>query len=306
MNLEFKTLDAKSMEEFKHYSAMRDIYMSEGTFINQFIWSNFYKTKYYVNEKYLFFLMKINKQPATMIPFCKKEDILDAFLEMKRYFNEELHLPLKIYNIDKPTLEVLQESKEFNEEFKVIPSRDTSDYMYDGDKLRSLSGRALHKKKNHLNNFLKTYDGRYEYKTLNCEHIDAIKEFHLKWLEKRQIVDERNLIESEETGVFKIFENCSLLDSKMGGIYVDGKLSAYSIGSYSPHTKCAFIHIEKANTTMNGLYNFINQQFLIHEFPDAKLVNREDDLGHEGLRQSKMSYNPIYLVDKFHAFQKNE
>lgn len=303
MNLEFKTLDASSIEEFKHYCRMRDIYMSEGQFLNQFIWSNFYKTKYYANGKYLFLLMEINKQPATMIPYCKKEDILEAFHEMKRYFNEELHLPLKIYNADKLTLEVLQTSKEFEEEFKIIESRDTSDYMYDANKLKTLSGRALHKKKNHLNNFMKNFDGRYEYKTLNCEHIESIKEFHQKWLEKRQIVDERNLIDSEETGVFKIFENCSMLDSRMGGIYVDGKLSAYSIGSYAPNLKCAFIHVEKANTTMNGLYNFINQQFLIHEFPDAQLVNREDDLGHDGLRQSKMSYNPIYLVDKFHLIQ---
>lgn len=304
MSLAFKSLDATCIDEFNQYSVMRDIYLSESQFVNQFIWSNYYKTKYYANGKYLLFLMEINKQPGTMVPLCKDTDILEAFCDLKKFFNEKLNLPLKVYNVDKLTLEVLKESKEFNDKFEIVPSRDTSDYMYDAGKLKTLSGRALHKKKNHLNQFIKNYDGRYEYRSLNCTNIKEIQDFHIKWLENREIVDEKNLFQSEETGVFNVFENCSLLDSKMGGIYVDGKLSAYSIGSYSPRTKCAFIHIEKADIAMRGLYNLINQQFLIHEYPDAVLVNREDDLGHEGLRQSKMSYNPIYLVDKFHVFEK--
>lgn len=304
MSLEFKSLEADCMEEFNKYSIMRDIYLSESQFVNQFIWSNYYKTRYYANGKYLLFLMEIGKQPGTMAPLCKDTDILEAFLELKKYFNEELNLPLKVYNVDKLTLEVLEKSKEFNDKFEVKSSRDTSDYMYDAEKLKTLRGRAYHKKKNHLNHFLKNYEGRYEYKTLNCSNIKEIQDFHLKWLEDREIVDEKNLIDSEEVGVFNVFDHCSSLDSRMGGIYVDGKLSAYSIGSYSPRTKCAFIHIEKADPSIKGLYNLINQQFLIHEFPDAFLVNREDDLGHEGLRQSKKSYNPIYLVDKFHIYEK--
>ena len=66
----------------------------------------------------------------------------------------------------------------------------------------------------------------------------------------------------------------------------------------------AVIHIEKANWEYNGLYQFINQQFLIHEFPDALLVNREDDVGLPGLRKSKMSYNPIGFARKFNVEQK--
>ena len=52
----------------------------------------------------------------------------------------------------------------------------------------------------------------------------------------------------------------------------------------------AVIHIEKADPEINGLYQFINQQFLVHEFPDVALVNREDDVGMPGLRKAKMSY----------------
>lgn len=61
----------------------------------------------------------------------------------------------------------------------------------------------------------------------------------------------------------------------------------------------AVIHIEKANSEIRGLYQFINQQFLVNEFPEAKLVNREDDVGMEGLRKAKMSYYPIGFARKY-------
>ena len=91
----------------------------------------------------------------------------------------------------------------------------------------------------------------------------------------------------------------------MSGVYIDGKLQAFTIGSYNPFEKMAVIHIEKANAEIRGLYQFINQQFLIHEFPDAVLINREDDLGQEGLRKAKMSYNPCGFARKYLVKQKN-
>ena len=90
----------------------------------------------------------------------------------------------------------------------------------------------------------------------------------------------------------------------MVGVYIDGDLQAFSVGSYNSREKMAVIHIEKANPEFNGLYQFINQQFLIHEFPEAVLVNREDDVGIPGLRKSKMSYNPIGFARKFMVEQK--
>ena len=85
---------------------------------------------------------------------------------------------------------------------------------------------------------------------------------------------------------------------------MDGKLEAFTIGSYNFYENMAVIHIEKANAQMRGLYQFINQQFLINEFPDVKLVNREDDLGLEGLRKAKMSYNPVGFARKYYVEQK--
>ncbi len=85
----------------------------------------------------------------------------------------------------------------------------------------------------------------------------------------------------------------------MGGVRIDGELKAYTIGSYVPDINLAIIHIEKADVNYHGLYNYINQQFIIHEFPDAMYVNREDDLGQDNLRQAKLSYRPLRLEEKY-------
>ena len=110
-------------------------------------------------------------------------------------------------------------------------------------------------------------------------------------------------LDYEVEGIHEILRNCSMLSVRMGGIYVDDRLEAFSIGSYNSKEKMAIIHIEKANPEMRGLYQMINQQFLIHEFPEAEIVNREDDMGLPGLRQAKMSYAPMDFARKYRIKQ---
>ncbi|BCN29809.1 DUF2156 domain-containing protein [Anaeromicropila herbilytica] len=304
MTCDCKKLSVDSKELIEKYSNMRTNYTSERQFLNQFIWANYYNTCYYEKDDYLFYKMTILGETSTMMPLCKDDRVISSFFEIKDFFNKELNLPFKMHNVDDYYLDILKSSERFNKEFDIIEDRDSFDYLYDAEKLKTLSGRAYHKKKNHLNSFLKQYEGRYEYRTLCCSDIHDIVDFHEHWLHTRTISDKYQSISSEEEGLHNIFQNCCKLCCNMGGVYIDGKLQAYSIGSYASDIECAFIHIEKANVEIPGLYNYINQQFLSHEFPDAKIVNREDDLGQEGLRKAKMSYNPIRMINKYHLIEK--
>lgn len=304
MNLEFNVLTPQDLTTVSKYSALRPIYTSEGQFINQYIWEDFYHTHFAVTDTALFYLVDINKEKATMMPYCTTEDITDSFLKIKDYFNNTLKLPLKMYLADELFLNTLDSSSDILKDFKVIEDRDCFDYIYDAEKLRKLSGKAYHKKKNHLNSFLKMYEGRFEYRNLCCSNKDEIIAFHQNWIDERKIENKVNLIEKEEAGITNVFEHCSSLNCRLGGVYIDGKLEAYTIGSHAPHLNCAYIHVEKANINIKGLYNYINQQFLIHSFPNAILVNREDDLGQEGLRKAKLSYKPVRLEKKFHLIQQ--
>ena len=125
-----------------------------------------------------------------------------------------------------------------------------------------------------------------------------------RWREGKGDEVEEHL-DYEVEGIHEILKQCLDLDIRMFGVYIDGTLEAFTIGSYNPAENMAVIHIEKANPEIRGLYQFINQQFLVQEFPDVALVNREDDLGQEGLRHAKMSYNPCGFARKYLVQQKN-
>ena len=166
--------------------------------------------------------------------------------------------------------------------------------------MRTLAGKKLHKKKNHLNAFMREYEGRYEYRRLCCSDRHEVWEFMERWRQKKADADAlEDSLEYEVAGIHEILKNCSSLSVRMAAVYVDGQMEAFTIGSLNERENMAVIHIEKANPDIKGLYQFINQQFLVHEFPDVALVNREDDVGMEGLRKAKMSYNPIGFARKY-------
>ena len=135
-----------------------------------------------------------------------------------------------------------------------------------------------------------------------CSDRGDVWKFLDRWREEKGEEVEEHL-DYEVRGIHEILKNCSLLNVRMSGVYIDGHLAAFTIGSYNPLEQMAVIHIEKANPEIRGLYQFINQQFLIEEFPEAVLINREDDLGLEGLRKAKLSYNPIDYARKYQVEQ---
>ena len=195
------------------------------------------------------------------------------------------------------------------EKYFVKEQEDSRDYLYLGESLRKLSGKKLHKKKNRLNVFLRQYEGRFEYRTLGCDDKDDMWKFLDRWrIQKGE--DQEEHLDYEVRGIHDILRNCCELNIHMGGIYVDGRLEAFSVGSYNKIEDMAVIHIEKANPEIPGLYQAINQMFLLNEFPNVQWVNREDDMGLEGLRKAKMSYNPAdfarkYLVEQLLDGQKS-
>lgn len=294
----WKPISPFVQEEFEQYESLRPIYISEGHYLNQFLWENYYQTKYATDNLALYLSFPIHNHRGMFAPLCREEDMITVFHRLEKLFHQSWKEPVRLYNIDSGMVQILQREGCLTN-YELEPDRDSYDYLYDADKLRTLSGKAMHKKKNLLNGFVKQYKGRFQYETLGIENIKEIEEFHQKWMDERRIYDKYHCIDDEEDGIYRLFGNCRSIRCKIGGVRIDGELRAYTIGSYVPNIQCAIIHIEKADVNYRGLYNFINQQFILHEFPDAVIVNREDDLGQENLRQAKLSYRPLRLEEKF-------
>ena len=256
-------------------------------------------------DKALFLLMDRDGEKYTAMPYCDEEALPVYFKRIEEYFNEVLKQPLKIYLADEEAVKFL--TLEENPRYLVEEEEDFKDYLYDAEELRTLPGKRFYKKKNRVNKFKREYEGRWEYRSICCSEKVVVWEFLDRWYQSR-VKEEGNgedTLEYEIKGIHEVLQNCMSIDHYIGGIFIDGRLEAFSIGAYNPREEMACISIEKGNPEIPGIYQIINQEFLLHEFPKAKLVNREDDMGLAGLRKAKESYNPVGFARKYMVVQKD-
>lgn len=302
----FKNLKAEDLQRYNKFYGLRPNKTCDSVSLESFLWKDYYNVQAGVlsregEEIGLLWLMEFEGEHYSAMPLCKEENLEYCFEKTVEYFNQVLHKKLVINLADEEAINYLNLSPE---RFIVKEQEDLKDYLYEGEALRTLAGKKLHKKKNHYNQFIKRYKGRYEYRLLECSNRDIVFKFLSGWREnKGEDVEEH--LDPEIYGVHEVIKHCRELNIKLGGVFVDGQLEAFTVGSYNEKEDMAVIHIEKANSGIAGLYQFINCEFLKNEFPQVKLVNREDDLGIEGLRRAKQGYYPIGFARKYYVEQKD-
>ncbi|MBI5642193.1 MAG: DUF2156 domain-containing protein [Deltaproteobacteria bacterium] len=180
--------------------------------------------------------------------------------------------------------------------YEVTGDTDNFDYLYNRDELARLSGRKFHRKKNLVNAFIGNY--RYEAEPLLEEYMgDAV------------FINEEWRKEHGEAGDFKAAKdallNCYELQLCGYIYYVEGSPAAFTLGEeLKPDT--FVVHFEKGRGAFKGLLQFVNQSFSSLLPEKYTTVNMEQDLGDEGLRQSKLSYRPSGFVKKYRASVKGE
>lgn len=298
MELNFKPVTAEDMARLAPYYGLRPNKACDSVFLDSFLWKDYYHVQCAVSEeRAALWLMQKDGQTSTAMPICREEDLPHFFYQLVDYFDEVLHEPFYISLADEEAVRYLQLDPAV---FEVTEQVDLKDYLYDGDAMRTLSGKKLHKKKNHLNAFLREYEGRYEYRRLGFAERDEVWDFLERWrAHKTEDKDDEESLDYELRGIHEILRSSAVLNVRMAGVNVDGRLEAFTVGSFNALENMAVIHIEKANPEIAGLYQFVNQQFLVNEFPAAALINREDDVGMESLRKAKMSYNPVAFARKY-------
>lgn len=294
----FKDIDINSKKELDPYFDMVDYEACEYCFTTLYMWQHAYKTGYYIGDDFAVIVGEYEGDSFSILPLASKEKIGEVINFVLNCF-ENRNKKVYFRGITQEVVDYLKEN--YMDRFQYIEERDLFDYIYEAESLRTLGGRKNQKKRNHINWFLKEYEGRYKYTLLNEENFDECLELMRTWASSKEENNEYDEgMDEELIAIKKIFKDYSKLNDKIkiGGIYIDNKLEAFTIGEYL-NKNMALIHIEKANPEIRGLYPFINQQFLQHEFSDVEFVNREEDLGIEGLRKAKLSYHPCRFVEKY-------
>ncbi|HEY8464817.1 MAG TPA: phosphatidylglycerol lysyltransferase domain-containing protein [Bacillota bacterium] len=171
--------------------------------------------------------------------------------------------------------------------------RNTFDYVYTTESLSKLSGRKLHAKRNQLNQFFRKYD--WTYQTMNPEVAAECLQLATPWFN----LQERN--DFENAAMYRMLNRFEQLKLTGGVIRVNGQIQALTVGERL-NRDTAVVHIEKANTEYDGIYAAINQQFVTNCWLEYTYINREEDLGLEGLRRVKLSYHPVRFVKKYNVY----
>lgn len=292
----FKEISMNNMEEIKRYlrsSGNRGCTFTAG---NILIWGEELPLTYTVSEGVLVFRTLLEQEAVYHI-----SRYTEAFPEIIRQMEEnarELKKQTVFSELSREMAEAFCDSCPGN--FVVEYDRDGSDYVYEVQALANLSGKRYHKKKNHVNRFLKNYEFIYE--PITVENRRECLEMTEKWMAAREPDD--SLLE-EKKAIGRAFRYYDKLGFEGGLLRVDGKVMAFTLGERA--TDDTFVtHFEKALDEIPELYAVMNQQFAKNQLQAYTYVNREEDLGLPGLRKAKTSYHPAFMVEKYRAVPQAE
>lgn len=288
----YQDLELAHQEDINSFLRHDPPQTSELTFTNLFMWREFYRPLWREAAGCLVIIMRPHSaEPYALPPVLGPDgDPMAALSELMEQL-KDLGAAPSAHRVGADFVEKHLDQALFDSHL----DRDQSDYVYLAEELILLAGKRFHKKKNHLNKFRKTT--QHNYKPLDHETIECVLEMQESWCQLRDCQTDEGLM-NEDRAIFEALTNFDRLGYVGGAIVINDVVEAFSLGE-SLNQDTAVIHIEKANPEIPGLYAAINQMFAANAWPETTYINREQDLGLEGLRKAKESYSPHHMVDKY-------
>lgn len=235
----------------------------------------------------------IGEQSAFSYPIGGDPDgMIDELIE----YAYDNHLPLRFFAVNEETLEKIRSDKRLSHAMWEY-DRKWSDYIYSFEEAMTFRGKKYSGQRNHINKFKKLY-GEPHIRFLASEDKADVKKLLEEYAAEHSDGSALERLELERTK--ELLDICEALELYAAGLFVEGRLAAFSIGEIVKDT--LIIHVEKALTCYEGVYPTMYSGFvrLISERLGCALtyVNREDDSGDPGLRTSKTQYHPLCLAHK--------
>ena len=206
----------------------------------------------------------------------------------------EKGFPFQLWGADREFTETLE--KLFPGRFRVELDRNGSDYIYKAGDLILLSGRKYHAKRNHIAQFERKYDWSYE--DVSAGNLEDCRSIARQWRATHGDCEARSGVEGESCALERALEHFDALGLGGGLIRLEGKPVAFTIGE-EINPKAYLIHFEKALDGYDGLYAVVNREYAARRLGSYEWINREEDIGIEGLRKAKLSYHPAFLCEKY-------
>lgn len=291
-----KKIEITDYQIIKTYYDKYKVEASEISFTNLFMWRNKYNFHFEIVHD---FLWVVNIKDENTFYYSQpigdysNKIALDKSIHTVMDKQHESGKKFILKKCDKLFLETI---KMLNINHTFVEKRDDFDYVYDYEELKILEGKKYHKKKNHLNKFLKTYDD-WSYYKMDSSNLSEVLTICDKWFANAVKENDAELL-SELSAIKEAINNFNELDYSGGIIQIDNKPRAFILGERL-NDETLLIHIEKADINYKGIYPMIFYQYIHNQDTDYKYINREQDLGIAGLRKSKLSYHPVKFIEKY-------
>ncbi|OPJ65002.1 DUF2156 domain-containing protein [Clostridium oryzae] len=294
--IEFKNIELNDRELFERYLGQYSYNTYEYSFTTLYMWKEMCNVSYtFIDNSLVIRKKEAHKGEYFMPPVGIHNSSIESIVDnLNMYKKQTTDMNYLFGDVEEAFLEKLKSI--YGSRLKYTEDINNFDYIYSVDELINLSGKKYHGKKNHYNKFVKTYD--YEIKDIYLDEgaaCDAI-DFDKKWnFNQEDLTPE---LRYELKAIKDLLINREKLNIEGMAVYVNGNMVGFSIGE-KVNNKMGIIHVEKGDANYDGIYAFINREFLKRYFSSVTYVNREEDLGIEGLRKAKSSYNPVKLERKY-------
>ena len=296
--IEFHKLDPAQKADYDKFLLHCGQRGCEYNFANLYLWG---RQKAAFLENSLVFFSQFNQKSVYLFPLCQGDlkNVTDAIIHDAQVRG----IPCRITGLTHEDCDALEAL--YPEKFRFHHDRNTFDYIYNIEDLATLKGKKFQKKRNHLNKFKQLHPD-YRLEPITDAHIPMVEDLLNRWYKQRLDADPSADFYMEQVAVYKSLRHLDELGME-GLVLMDGEeCLAMTLGS--PLAANTFdVQFEKAID--ETAYVAMCSNFAAHlmeKYPDLQYLNREDDLGIEGLRKSKLAYNPVTMIEKHWACLKED
>lgn len=267
----------------------------EFSFANLYLWG---RQKFAEVEGHIVLFSQFDRRTVYPYPVGNgdKKAVLDAIIADSKARG----IPCRITGLGataRRTLETLYPGK-----FRFHSDEGSFDYVYSIDDLAELKGKKYHGKRNHLYRFAEAYPD-HKAQPISAENIEKVRAFTEEWYKKRTRENPNSDFQMEQVAIEKAFRDHEALKMEGLALFNGDEVLAFTFASKLSNDTFD-VHFEKARPDVQGAYVAINcelARYIREKHPEVRYLDREEDMGLEGLRKAKKSYHPHHMVEKFWA-----
>ena len=290
--IDFAPITVQDKAIYESYLAGESGRGCEFSFANLYLWG---RQNFAVLHDHVLLFSQFDRRSVYPYPVGKgdKKAVLDRIIEDSR----ERGIPCRITGLNFAAKETLEQL--YPDKFRFHSDEGSFDYVYDINDLADLKGKKYHGKRNHLNRFYETFPD-YSVEPIGEDNLARVKQMADNWYSTRLSENPDADYHMEKAALNKAFKHYRELEMEGLVLMGRGEVLAFTLASRLSEDTLD-VHFEKALSDVQGAYAAINCEFaryIRQKYPNIQYLDREEDMGLEGLRKAKQSYRPHHMVKK--------